>query len=300
MPTEEEWQELYNNTTVTWTTQNGVSGRLFTASNGNSLFLPAAGYRNNSSLYRAGSYAYFWSSSLYTSRPYDARLFCFFSGTYFMDGNDRYYGFTVRPVRSPQTEHAYVDLGLPSGTKWATCNVGADSPEDYGDYFAWGETTPKDTYNWSTYQYCNGSNNTLTKYCDDANYGYNGFTDDLTTLLPEDDAATANWGPDWRMPTKEEWQELLDNTTVTWTTQNGVSGRLFTAANGNSLFLPAAGGRWDDELDDVGDYGNYWSSSLDTGHPYDAWIFGFYMDYFFDMASQVRFIGFTVRPVREN
>ena len=183
----------------------------------------------------------------------------------------------------------YVDLGLPSGTLWATCNVGADSPEDYGDYFAWGETTPKDTYDWSTYQY--GDGDTFTKYTG---------SDGLTTLLPEDDAATANWGPDWHMPTEEEWQELYNNTTITWTTQNGVSGRLFTAANGNSLFLPAAGGRWDDELDDVGDYGNYWSSSLDTGLPYDAWIFGFYMDYFFDMASQVRFIGYTVRPVREN
>ena len=183
----------------------------------------------------------------------------------------------------------YVDLGLPSGLLWATCNVGANAPEEYGDYFAWGETTPKDTYDWSTYQYGDGS--TFTKYT-----GSEG----LTTLLPEDDAATANWGSGWRMPTNEEWQELYNNTTMTWTQQNGVNGKLFTAVNGNSLFLPAAGGRWDDELDDVGDYGNYWSSSLDTGHPYDAWIFGFYMDYFFDMASQVRFIGYTVRPVREN
>jgi len=286
MPTEEEWQELYNNTTVTWTTQNGVSGRLFTASNGNSLFLPAAGYRNNSSLYRAGSYAYFWSSSLYTSRPYDARLFCFFSGTYFMDGNDRYYGFTVRPVRSPQTEHAYVDLGLPSGTKWATCNVGADSPEDYGDYFAWGETTPKDTYDWDTYQY--GDGDTFTKYTG---------SDGLTTLLPEDDAATANWGPDWRMPTKEEWQELLDNTTVTWTTQNGVSGRLFTAANGNSLFLPAAGRRWGGEFDGVSIYGFYWSSSLFTGYSVYAWLLGFDSgDY--NMLCTDRYGGHCVRPVR--
>ena len=140
-------------------------------------------------------------------------------------------------------DHAYVDLGLPSGLLWAACNVGANAPEEYGDYFAWGETQPKDVYNWSTYQYCMGSNNTLTKYCTDPNYGYNGFTDNLTILLPEDDAATANWGNGWRMPTKEEWQELLDNTTVTWTQQNGVNGRLFTGSNGNSLFLPAAG-RW--------------------------------------------------------
>ena len=115
-------------------------------------------------------------------------------------------------------DYVYVDLGLPSGLLWATCNVGADNPEDYGDYFAWGETQPKDTYNWSTYQYCNGSYNTLTKYCSNSSFGYNGFTDDLTTLLPEDDAATANWGSHWRMPTEEEWQELYRNTTNTWTT----------------------------------------------------------------------------------
>jgi hypothetical protein len=177
--------------------------------------------------------------------------------------------------------------------------VGADNPEDYGDYFAWGETQPKDTYNWSTYQYCNGSNTTLTKYCNNSNYGYNGFTDNLTTLLPEDDAAAANWGGNWRMPTQEEFQELYNNTTVTWTQQNGVNGRLFTASNGNSLFLPAAGGRWDGELDNAGSNGLYWSSSLGTDYPYDAWsllfgsgdtgVYGYY-----------RYYGFSVRPVLEN
>ena len=194
-------------------------------------------------------------------------------------------------------EHVYVDLGLPSGLLWATCNVGADSPEDYGDYFAWGETQPKDTYNWSTYQYCNGSSSTLTKYCNNSNYGYNGFTDDLTTLLPEDDAATANWGSDWRMPTNEEWQELYNNTTVTWTTQNGVDGRLFTAANGNSLFLPAAGYRDDSSLYNAGSRGYYWSSSLETAHPVRAWnfLFGSGSSY---MNCYYRRYGRSVRPVR--
>ena len=195
--------------------------------------------------------------------------------------------------------HAYVDLGLPSGLLWATCNLGADNPEDYGDYFAWGETQPKDTYNWSTYQYCNGSNNTLTKYCNDASYGYNGFTDNLTTLLPEDDAATANWGNGWRMPTKEEWQELYQNTTVTWTTRNGVNGRLFTASNGNSLFLPAAGYRWYAELDDAGDYGYYWSSSLYTVSPSCAWSLYFDSDDYY-VYSSYRHSGRSVRAVRSS
>ena len=115
-------------------------------------------------------------------------------------------------------DHDYVDLGLPSSLLWATCNVGANAPEECGDYFAWGETAPKDVYSWSTYQYYDGGN--LVKYTG---------SDGLTTLLPEDDAATANLGNGWRMPTKEEWQELYQNTTNTWTTQNGVNGRLFTA-----------------------------------------------------------------------
>ena len=193
--------------------------------------------------------------------------------------------------------HAYVDLGLPSGLLWATCNVGADNPEDYGGYFAWGETQPKDYYNWSTYQYCMGSETTMTKYCTNADYGNNGFVDNLTTLLPEDDAATANWGSDWRMPTVEEWQELYNNTTCTWTTQNGVSGRLFTAANGNSLFLPAAGWRRNSSLYDAGSYGDYWSSSLYTDYPNDAWALDFYSDTsYMDYFS--RGGGFSVRAVR--
>ena len=297
MPTEEEWEELLNNTTVTWTTQNGVSGRLFTASNGNSLFLPAAGYRNYGNLLDAGSCGYYWSSSLYTDDPGSAWCFIFYSDYYDMYVNYRRCGFTVRPVRSPQTEHAYVDLGLPSGTKWATCNVGAYSPEEYGDYFAWGETTPKDTYNWSTYQHCNGSYTTLTKYCTNADFGNNGYVDNLTTLLPEDDAATANWGPDWRMPTKEEWEELYNNTTVTWTTQNGVSGGLFTAANGNSLFLPAAGCRSDSDLFNAGSYGYFWSSSLHSGVPDFAWDFYSGSGSYF-MGGDGRYYGRSVRPVR--
>ena len=193
-------------------------------------------------------------------------------------------------------DHAYVDLGLPSGTLWATCNVGADTPEDYGDYFAWGETQPKDTYNWSTYQYRNGNYDQLTKYCNNSSYGYNGFTDNLTILLSDDDAAMVNWGNGWRMPTKEEFEELRNNTTVTWTQQNGVNGRLFTASNGNSLFLPAAGCRWDDELYYAGNYGYCWSSSLYTDEPIGAWLL-----YFGSgdcrMYGNGRYYGFSVRPV---
>ena len=282
MPTEGEWQELYENTTVTWTTRNGVRGRLFTATNGNSIFMPASGYCNESAPEAAGIIGDYWTSSLDTDYPSGALSFFFNSSNYYISFCNRLYGRNVRAVR-PSQNHAYVDLGLPSGLLWATCNVGADNPEDYGDYFAWGETTTKGTYDWSNYQYNNGGYEdglgnffpNLTKYCNNPDIGYNGFTDNLTTLLPEDDAVTANWGGNWRMPTQAEFQELLDNTTVTWTTQNGVNGRLFTAANGNSLFLPAAGCRFHSSSYWAGSCGYYWSSSLYTDYPRDAWLLCF-------------------------
>ena len=214
-------------------------------------------------------------------------------------GNVYRYGNTLTFTTADDSwnGHAYVDLGLPSGLLWATCNVGANAPEDYGDYFAWGETQPKDYYDWS--QYCNGNYNTLTKYCNDAEYGNNGFVDNLTVLFPEDDAATANWGDGWRMPTKAEWVELYNNTTVTWTTQNGVNGRLFTAANGNSLFLPAAGYRYLGSLLSAGSYGYYWSSSLYTDNPGGAWYLYFSSgDY--GMYGSGRYCGQSVRPVRSS
>ena len=169
--------------------------------------------------------------------------------------------------------HTWIDLGLPSGTLWATCNVGTSLPEQYGDYFAWGETTTKALYKWDTYKYCNGSSDLLTKYCYNSAYGSNGFTDTLTILLPEDDAATVHWGSGWRIPTRDEWRELDAYTTKTWTTQNGINGMLLTSPNGGSIFLPAAGSYWfnyylgNQYHDNVGSKGIYWSSSLDSGTP---------------------------------
>jgi uncharacterized protein (TIGR02145 family) len=226
---------------------------------------------------------------------------------YALRGLEYYYGedksFTTEDNSGGGSgdEYAYVDLGLPSGTLWATCNVGADTPEGYGDYFAWGETQPKDVYNWSNYQYCNvdGSDYQLTKYCNNSSYGYNGFTDNLTTLQPGDDAATANWGSGARMPTRQEWEELENYCSSVWTTQNGVNGRRFTGPNGNTLFLPAAGGRWGDELYYAGSDGYYWSSSLSTDDPYGAWRFDFNSDSA-GVNGYNRNIGRSVRAVRSS
>ncbi len=202
---------------------------------------------------------------------------------------------TPRPT--PSSTHEYVDLGLPSGAKWATCNVGSDTPEGFGDYFAWGEITPKEVYGWSTYKYADGSYGTLTKYCNNAEYGYHGFTDVLTTLEASDDAATANWVAGWRMPTREEFDELINNCAISWTTQNEVNGLLFTSnINGNSIFLPAAGYRNVSEYIGLSSSGSYWSNSLCTSNPHYSWSFGFNSDNP-EMGEGYRRSGFSVRPV---
>ena len=194
-------------------------------------------------------------------------------------------------------EFTYVDLGLPSGLLWAECNVGATVPEEYGSYFAWGETQPKDFYDWINYKY--GTDwNLITKYCTDQELGLNCFVDNLVTLEPEDDAATVAWGDGWRIPTKEEWNELNENTNAGWTTVNGVNGRRFVASNGNSIFLPAAGRRWAHEFYDVGNYGNYWSSSLYSSGAYFSWSINFYSNWWPSVDCKARYLGFTVRPVR--
>ena len=196
--------------------------------------------------------------------------------------------------------HAYVDLGLPSGLKWATCNVGATVSTDFGDYFAWGEVEPKTTYNWSTYKYCVDKYDNLTKYCSQSSYGNNGFTDSKTVLDPEDDAAVVNWGGKWRMPTTVEQQELVDNCTFLYTSKtdaNGyaVFGGEVTGPNGNSIFLPAAGYMNGGYLGGVGSYGYCWSSSLVADDPFFAYYLILYSDDWY--VGNIRYYGFSVRPV---
>ncbi len=186
--------------------------------------------------------------------------------------------------------HEYVDLGLPSGLKWATMNVGASTPEGYGDYFAWGETEPYYTeghsqdspctswksgkigYDWASYKWCKGFDNTMTKYCTSSSYG---TVDNKTTLEPADDAAYKNWGGTWRMPTKAEQDELREKCTWTWTTQGNVKGYKVTGPSGDSIFLPAAGYRDSSRLYNAGSHGFYWSSSLYESSSYGAYYLDF-------------------------
>ena len=206
-----------------------------------------------------------------------------------------------RPFNNGAGAGSYVDLGLPSGTLWATCNIGANNPEEYGDYFAWGETegfnSGKTNFSWSTYKWCNGSYDSLTKYNTSSEYG---SIDKMTELDLEDDAAYVNWGPEWRMPSLGQFEELINSsyTTTTWTTQNGVYGRKITSKkNGNSIFLPAAGYRYISSLNYDGSYGDYWSRSLHSDSPGSAWRLLFYSSYIGTSNDYGRCSGRSVRPV---
>ena len=197
---------------------------------------------------------------------------------------------------SPPHDADWVDLGLPSGTLWATMNVGASNPEDYGDYFAWGETEPKEVYNWSTYKWCNGSNTSLTKYCTNSDYG---TVDNKIELDPVDDAAYVNWGENWRMPSYDQLEELRTKCIWIWTTQKGVKGQLVTGPNGVSLFLPAAGVRYDSSLGSAGSNGYYFSRTLDINYPRGAYLLGFGSwggNWHYDESNRMN--GFSVRAVR--
>lgn len=195
-------------------------------------------------------------------------------------------------------KHEWVDLGLPSGTLWATCNVGANAPEEYGDYFAWGETTPKYFYDWNSYKWLD--DNYLTKYCTNRDSGKNGFIDGKTELDPEDDAAYINWGKSWRMPSYEQVKELVDKCSWSTITKNGVYGCLGTGPNSNTIFLPAAGYRYEDYLSSAGSSGRYWSRTLSPSD-YPRPSFHAYLLRFEDNAYYFideRDTGRTVRAVR--
>ena len=208
-------------------------------------------------------------------------------------------GTTPSPVE-------YVDLGLPSGLKWAKCNLGASKPSEPGDYYAWGETAPKAVYDWATYKWMQAGQSGwqyMTKYTfadgktEGIWYDSSGafIGDNKTVLVAADDAATANLGSPWRMPTVDEIRELRDNCTWTWTTQDGVNGYQVDGPNGNAIFLPASGCREKSGLSEAGTDGYYWSLSTDNS----------FCAHMVHLASGVtvwnnfyRFLGFSVRPVR--
>ena len=258
MPTYTQVNELINNTTKIETTINSVSGIQLTSTiNNNSIFFPYCGYKYNGSIYYS-SYFYQWCSSIYSDKD-NGRNFVF--GVVNNEiiasssNGNRNVGTTIRGViTKPMYEifngHEYVDLGLPSGTLWATCNVGASAPEQYGGYYAWGEIAEKSEYDWSDYAWGTSSSN-ITKY---------NSTDGKTVLDPEDDVVHVVMGGDWLLPTLSQTYELC-GLTSTWKTVNGVNGREFSGTNGNTLFIPAAGLKYSGSLHDAGSKCRLWSSS---------------------------------------
>ena len=231
-------------------------------------------------------------SNLYPNTKYYYCAWLFLNNTQYEYGGIKRFGTKKNSDSGNTGNQECVDLGL--SVKWATCNVGANTPEEYGDYFAWGEIKTKKNYSWGTYKYCNNLYDSLTKYNNTSRYG---TVDNKTQLDLTDDAAHANWGGSWRMPTHAEVIELLNNCTWTWIAQNGVRGyKVISNKNGNSIFFPAAGYYYNSSLYGSGSCGNYWSSSLLADSPHDAYDLylgsgSVYRYYYY------RYYGFTVRPV---
>ena len=333
MPNEIEISELCNNCVKEFTTLNDVQGYKVVGLNGNYIFLPLSGYIDENYFFEEDGY--YWSNTLDINvtppHSYFPNILYFTSDTLRLGRGMRSAGITIRPVCTSLTQremyvwqnggkttfvvadvdsvtftkdeeitppttgtengYEWVDLGL--SVKWATCNVGATKPEEYGDYFAWGEVEPKEYYDWGTYKWCKGSTSTFTKYND---YSVMGIVDGKTTLDLSDDAARANWGGSWRMPTDAEFAELINNCIWTWTTQSGVIGRKVIGPNGNRIFLPAAGQRYDSSLSGAGGMGIYWSRSRDIDFAHGAWYVGFGYGSV-DRSYEYRCWGFSVRPV---
>lgn len=354
MPTTLEQKEMLNGCSWIWVTNfnnTGVSGLFGTSkTNGNTIFLPAAGYYDGTKYTPNSSNAY-WSSETDENIVSDSRIIYNPNSTTLKTSySHRYYGRTVRAVsnavvvkiemyivnfytsdstliKSQKVEvkksaeapeapvldgykfigwsedfsnvekdlnvyaqytydqgvsvngevdkHTYVDLGLPSGLKWATYNIGAKKPSETGDYFAWGETQPKADYSLSTYKWCTVDENGLfvasTKYCTNSNYG---VQDNKKVLDNEDDAAVENWGHGWRMPTAEDFDELLENCKTTWTNDfngTGMAGMIYTSQNNkNTIFFPATGKYASDSIYGKSVDCEYWTSSL-----YDKYERGF-------------------------
>ena len=333
MPSDDHQMELENNCTYEWTTENGVKGGKFTGKNGGSIFLPAAGRRDESGLNDAGSVGYYWLSIQPSwGAPVLAECLSFESGDMGSSAGYTTDGQCVRPVADnigtidlagdldgdgavsvsdvmelvkiilygdippsyltcPDDHHPHlIDLGLPSGTKWACCNVADDptmqSPTYYGGYYAWGETETKSYYDNSTYQY----------YKNDS---YQSIGDDIAGT--QYDVAHVKWGGSWVMPTNYQQKELLDNCTYEWTIVNGVNGGKYTSmSNGGSIFLPAAGYRNNSDLYNAGSIGNYWSSTQYWSYTSYAYYLYFFSGGTYASNGYLRYNGLSVRPVSRN
>jgi len=299
MPTFEELKELKEKCTFTETELNGVPVTKVTGPNGNFIYFPYPGNFTGTYLYFKNSIGSYWSSDL-ESDSYAKDLDFGYSEPS-LNGDTRYHGQSIRPVYGDNNDVPHpngtvpdvVDLGLTSGTLWAAWNIGASTPEEYGTYFAWGETAPKGCYDWSTYKFGDGSN--FSKY---------NSTDGLTELELEDDAAYVILGKDWRMPTHKEELELVNECSWESVTVNGISGYKITGPNGNSIFMPR-GGLYDGtdyscdgtKLSNVNTCGWYWSSTLNAKGSAYAQGLCFFPSLLSNVSDNERCDGHNIRPV---
>ena len=246
-----------------------------------------------SSPYSDSRYVYYRDEPKSTVRLYEYVKF---------EGSEEYeygepvdYEVQMSYLTCPDENHPHlIDLGLPSGTKWACCNIGASSPEQYGGYYAWGETEEKSDYDWGTYKYYYYDSNGTSHFIH--------IGDDIAGT--QYDVAHVKWGGSWRMPTSDQIKELIDNVVywnTYWTTQNGVDGLLVPGPNGGTIFLPAAGARWNDYLENEGEFGYYWSSSLYPYYYEDYASIAYRLDFYHGGAmgrgDDCRIFGLSVRAV---
>lgn len=286
-PTAENYQELIDKCTWEFTTENEIAGYKITGTNGKSIFLPAAGYYIGTSLRNVGSVCDYWAADLYQKSSYGENLYCRTDG-YEVTYRSRHYGHTIRPVSPAGGDtngHEAVDLGLESKVLWASCNIGAEVPEGYGNYYAWGEIEVKENFMWSTYKFMQDGQASwqyINKYqTDGGQYESSWYSknvefvgDGKGELESTDDAATVQWGEEWRMPTASEIEELCNNCVWLWTDDykgTGVKGNIVISKmpgyEGNSIFLPAAGYYDGMDLLNVGeDYSYLWTSSLNESN----------------------------------
>jgi len=226
-------------------------------------------------------------SSLSSSTTYYYRAYVLYDGEYYY--GDRKSFKTAAPTTGTLNGHDWVDLGLPSGTKWATCNIGASTPTGYGSYFAWGETTTKSSFTDENYTYRKVVNGYVShSSCQDIGANISGT---------KYDAARSIWGSTWRMPTRDEYKELISKCEIVWTTQSGVKGIKVTGTNGNSIFMPATGVKINSSTQYSGTDGNYWTGTefSSTDH-FSAITFSF-SDNGQETCANDKCMGITIRPI---
>ena len=289
-PSKSEFEELCTKCTWTMTQVNGVQGYIVTSNvdgyTDKSIFLPITGWIGNGS--HQPDYICYWTNQVYPNSQKAA--YALFEQNS-LDRVARTNGVPVRPVYNK--EHEYVDMGV--SVKWAKTNIGASTPEDYGYYFKWGETEPRQEYDWKNYKWANGTTTSITKYNTQSSFG---TVDDKTYLESADDAARVLWGDEWRMPKYSDFKELRDNCTWTWKLQNGVYGYEVTADNGNSIFLPAAGSYGADYMGNMYTSGYYWYDMLYSSQPDCAWNLGFNPNEIALYCVTGRGVCASIRPVR--